>query len=442
MRDQRNSALDGLRGLAALTVVVFHVWVFARPVPGSTLETGFDKVMNEARLGLILFFVLSGYLLYGPWVRAAAERMPAPELRRYLIRRAARILPAYYLALVGSVVLLWGAADSPGVELPPASALPLFLVFGQNLSSETAMTLNPPTWTLAIEASFYLALPLLGWLALKLPPTRRAQVALPLALVAIGLGWNALTGVTAPFTKVLPTALPYFGAGMLVAVLARDRVLQARGSILLALGGAALIAVDGVMHVGLFPGPFQDLVSITLRNTIAAAGFAAILGAVVASPARVPVITARPMVALGTISYGLYLWHAPLILWLRSVDALPLTMLAALPVVLAAGVLVATASWFALERPALAWAHARTRRDTFRPVPKPRPNRVRTRRRAATVLAALSLAVLSVGCGEKEEPDLSTVEVTETATTPTTPTTTTPAPTPTVPPGTPTQPNP
>ena len=89
----RSIALDALRGLAALSVVVFHVWVYARPVPGSTLATVPDKFLNEGRLGLILFFVLSGYLLYLPWARAALDGGRAPGLGRYTLRRAARIVP-------------------------------------------------------------------------------------------------------------------------------------------------------------------------------------------------------------------------------------------------------------------------------------------------------------------------------------------------------------
>jgi acetyltransferase len=135
VRSARSLPLDALRGIAALAVVLFHVWAYARPVPGSTLETASDKVLNEGRLGLILFFVLSGFLLYMPWARATLDDRPGPALGPYALRRAARIVPAYYLAIAGAVVLLWGAADTPGVALPPAAGLPLFFVFGQNFSS-------------------------------------------------------------------------------------------------------------------------------------------------------------------------------------------------------------------------------------------------------------------------------------------------------------------
>jgi len=159
---RRSDGLDGLRGLAALAVVGFHVWLYARLVPSAAM-TGFaDHVWSAGRLGLVLFFALSGFLLYGQWVRAALGGARPPQIGAYLARRAARILPAYYLALAGSL-LLWSAAGTPGVRLPPASSLPLFAIFGQNFTSDSVMTLDPPTWTLAIEVSFYLALPLAGW---------------------------------------------------------------------------------------------------------------------------------------------------------------------------------------------------------------------------------------------------------------------------------------
>src|SRR5947208_12435707 len=128
MHEHRNRALDGLRGVAALSVLVFHVWDYARPVPHAVLDSPADYALNEGRLGLILFFVLSGFLLYRPWVRAVLRGTPNPQLGRYLICRAARIAPAYYLAVLGSVVLLWGASGTPGVHLPPPTLLPLFAV--------------------------------------------------------------------------------------------------------------------------------------------------------------------------------------------------------------------------------------------------------------------------------------------------------------------------
>ena len=93
-----------------------------------------------------------------------------PRLGRYVRARAARILPAYHVVLVVSIVLLWGLQGTPGLRLPPAGELPLFVVFGQNFSPGSVMKLNPPTWSLATEVSFYALLPAVGWLALRVAP--------------------------------------------------------------------------------------------------------------------------------------------------------------------------------------------------------------------------------------------------------------------------------
>jgi peptidoglycan/LPS O-acetylase OafA/YrhL len=322
--------------------------------------------LNEGRLGLVLFFVLSGYLLYRPWVNAAVSDDAPPRTGAYLIRRVARIVPAYYLALAGSVALLWGAAGTPGVRLPPATALPLFAAFAQNYSPSSVLSLDPPTWTLSIEASFYLVLPIVGLVVMRLGSSRRSQVALPLAVIATGLAWNWITGLAEPFDKALPAALPYFGAGMLVAVLASARPIGRRPARWLLVAGIGAVALDGALHEGLVPAAMEPLVSGTLRDFPAAAGFGAIVAAVACGEGRAAWATWTPLVALGTISYGVYLWHLPLLLGLRSVNALPLHLIPALTLVLAVTIVVATASWFGLERPAIRWAHRATRRPAER----------------------------------------------------------------------------
>jgi peptidoglycan/LPS O-acetylase OafA/YrhL len=316
-------------------------------VPHATFRSAPDYVLNEGRLGLVLFFVLSGYLLYRPWVGAAVSGGAGPRHTAYLVRRVARIVPAYYLALIGSVALLWGAAGTPGVRLPPATALPLFAVFAQNYSPSALLSLDPPTWTLSIEASFYLVLPLVGLAAMRLGSSRWSQVTPPVAMILAGLAWNSITGLAEPFDKALPAALPYFGAGMLMAALGSGRPIAPRTGRWLLVAGIGAVVLDGALHEGLAPAAVEPLVSGTLRDLPAAAGFAAI-------------------VAAGTISYGVYLWHLPLLLALRSVNALPLHLLPALVVVLATTVMVATASWFGLERPAIRWASRVTRRPAER----------------------------------------------------------------------------
>ncbi|MEY2514445.1 MAG: hypothetical protein QOJ89_1803, partial [bacterium] len=133
--DRRMASIDGLRGIAALSVFAFHGWLYTMPEPrAANRSTITDYAAHELRLGLVLFFVLSGYLLSRPWFAAALDERRPPDLRRYLRARAARIAPAYYAALTGSIGLLWGLSGTPGLRLPPAAELPLFFVFAQNTS--------------------------------------------------------------------------------------------------------------------------------------------------------------------------------------------------------------------------------------------------------------------------------------------------------------------
>src|SRR3954452_11087302 len=181
VRAQRAAAIDGLRAIAALTVVAYHAWLYTLPrITAAHRETLGDQVIHEFRLGLVLFFVLSGFLLYQPWVRSALTGVPAPRLGAYLLRRAARIVPAYYLAVAGSIALLWSVKGAPGVRFPPTGDLWTFALFAQNFSDATVLELDPPLWTLGVEASYYLALPALGWLALRLRHSGRAgQLVVP-----------------------------------------------------------------------------------------------------------------------------------------------------------------------------------------------------------------------------------------------------------------------
>jgi acetyltransferase len=358
----RRPELDALRGVAALSVLAFHAWLYSLPTPdAATSRGGGDIVLSSLRVGLVLFFVLSGFLLYGPWVRAALESEPAPRLGRYLRRRALRVAPAYYAALAGAVLLLWGLDGTPGVRLPAAGHLWRFAALAQNYGADTVMTLNPPTWTLVVEVSFYLALPLIGAVAVGLGARRGAQAAVPVALMLVGLAFNAWLAahrdLPPTLTKTLPSALPCFGAGMLAAVVLHGRRVPGRRAAAAAAGGAGLLVLNAWWHR---PGS-AGFGPVAARDALAAAGFALLLAAAVSEPVRRR-LDRRPLVGLGTVSYGLYLWHVPLLLWLRAHGLLPGSPLAALAVAGPLSGLAAVASWCLVERPALARGRRRAAR--------------------------------------------------------------------------------
>ena len=365
---RRLAPLDGLRGLAALSVVGYHVWLYTRPgLDRAARPELWDQVAHELRLGLVLFFVLSGFLLYGPWIAAALGSGPRPAVRAYLGRRAARILPAYYVAVAGSVALLWGAAGTPGVRLPDAADLPLFLVFGQNFTEHTLLTLNAPLWTLAVEASFYLLLPFVGLLALRAGRRRAVQALVPLALLGVGLAWNwqlaerAGPDLSLSLTKVLPAMLPYFAAGMLAALLVSRRRIGRRLAWALVIVGVACVGVDAWWHSAGAATGSHDLKLRIWRDLPAATGFATLLAVAARGGVADRVLGSRPLAALGTVSYGLYLWHVPVILSFTRLGVLPGGDLLALALILPVSLAIATASWRWVERPVLERVRARDR---------------------------------------------------------------------------------
>jgi peptidoglycan/LPS O-acetylase OafA/YrhL len=237
------------------------------------------------------------------------------------------------------------------VRLPSGDSLPLFLVFAQNFSRDSVLTLDPPMWTLAVEVSFYAVLPLLGIAAMRLG--RRHQTLLPIALIALGMAWTwvvSATGAFLPLTKVLPAMLPFFGIGMLAATLARGQPIDRRRARRLGVVAASALVVQVGAQL-LLPSS----VAAAVHDLPAAVCFAALV--VLASSPHAPLaLSWRPLTRIGTVSYGLYLWHVPVLWWLRARGLLPLDPIPALPVVLAPSLLLATISWICVERPAIAWA--------------------------------------------------------------------------------------
>ena len=363
----RTGALDGLRGLAALSVVAFHVWLY-RPdrVPGTRTGLG-DHFFFEMHLGLICFFVLSGFLLYRGLLRR-------PDFKPYAVRRIARIVPAYYVSIAGCLVLfaVLGLDDL----IPPTSSLPLFLAFGQNYFSDTLMEINPVTWTLCVEAAFYLLLPLIGWCAWRVGPSRWGRQALLVAsLFPIGVVWNQIAhdnGWNIILTKMLPPFLPYFACGMLLALWSERRRSLGLGalgrwvSVALVLGGFVVVAGDAYWHETGGPRAANAPLAV-FADIPAAAGFALVVCAAVAGSGwSVRWMRVRPLAWVGLVSYGVYMWHLPILLFMRRMDVWPSEFPARGLLLLAATLPVAALSWYVVERPLIEWAGRPRRRERER----------------------------------------------------------------------------
>jgi peptidoglycan/LPS O-acetylase OafA/YrhL len=347
-RSDRSDALDGLRALAALSVVAFHVWLYREDRPRGGRHALLDHVLFELHLGLICFFVLSGFLLYRAFARAALSGggRRRVDVRTYATRRIARIVPAYYASIVLCLVLY--AAAGYREMLPPADQLPLFAAFAQNYSWDAIMGINPVTWTLCVEAAFYVALPLIGLAAATFARRPSSQALLLASLVALTLAWNALAQAqewSDIAEKSLPAYAGHFAAGMLAAlwVEARRAPLGPRATAALAAAGLALVAASGWWYET--PAIAPDVRAVVLKLP-AALGFALIVAAAAAGRgAAVAWLRARPLAWAGVVSYGVYLWHLPLILLGNHLGLLPQPLPARLAIVTAAALVAGWASW-------------------------------------------------------------------------------------------------
>ncbi|HEV8190984.1 MAG TPA: acyltransferase, partial [Ktedonobacterales bacterium] len=147
-------ALDGLRAVAALSVLSYHL-LLRLHVKGTQLGTTTYNIWHYLATGVDLFFVLSGFLLFLPYARAMLTGKPLPSASRFYQRRALRILPAYWVCLVILAVLPTAAHRVP----LSFGDIATHLLMIHDAFPDYNRDLNGPFWTLAVEAQFYLLLP-------------------------------------------------------------------------------------------------------------------------------------------------------------------------------------------------------------------------------------------------------------------------------------------
>jgi peptidoglycan/LPS O-acetylase OafA/YrhL len=379
--------LDGLRGVACLTVLAAHcVGHFAPTVT----PNGVPQILAQ---GMTIFFVLSGMLIYLPFVRAMSAGTTVPT-GRYARRRLMRIFPAYVAIflvcdLVLGAVYVRNAVESAtplrdvgtGRMLAPGD-LALHLSLLQTFVPEQMQTGIPPAWSLTTELTFYAVLPPLAWLAVTCAGRRnRAALIPPLVLFVVGIvgrllvthrfAASGLSVVEAEFgpngVAVLARSLAVFAdtfaVGMVVAVLFAGtetgrwprwsaRRAGAVGWVLLAAGATGGLLLLNVQHwfVGSLTG-------------IAAAGLLLLVADPTARGSATWVSRLAglaPLRHVGECSYSVYLWHVPVIVlvaragWFHSDSLATLTGATALVALLSIALASVTFRW--IERPAMEWA--------------------------------------------------------------------------------------
>lgn len=405
---RRLAGIEGLRALAAGSIVLVHVWGFSTP-GGALGGPSLEDALSTLSVGVTLFFTLSGFLLYRPFAASIARGKPHLPIRAYAVNRVLRIAPAYLVIL--AVVSLVGAAQirhATEVGLGRLSDPVGFLQAAFLLQDYRPATLLEgigPAWSLAVEAVFYVLLPLLvvaaATLARGVAGRRRRVLVLlgpPLLLLLVGLSGKYATHLLAggprsgfdySWHSVLERSFwaqaDLFSFGMALAVVHTEfvdgRLRLPRYWRRMVLGAALAVFVPCAytMH-----GAEQSYLP---QNTGEALGIALAFATVVlvdeaAPPLRATrLLESRPFVLAGVASYSVFLWHQPIILWLRAHGltlsgwgGLAVNLVLVVPIVAA----LSAVTYAYVERPAL-----RRKSST-----SPRPSTVEESARSLPVAAA------------------------------------------------------
>jgi peptidoglycan/LPS O-acetylase OafA/YrhL len=305
----RSERVDQLRGLAALAVVVCHLAVSAyRQAPN--LDGGpwplLALVLGFGYLGVPLFFVISGFCIHLPHARALARvTTAAPDWRRFFRRRFWRLYPPYLAALVVAGALWW-AAGTPIPWLAVATQALLVHPF----HTATFDGVNPPAWTLAVEAQLYLAYPVVFWLIARLGALRALGAVLGVTMayrVGLALGPPLPEELGGPawevflarwFEWVLGAVVAEWAAGRL----ALPRVLSSPWPATVALGAGVLLE---------WYAPYYGL--YVLKEPLYGVAFALLLYAALAHERPgLGSVPGRYLAGVGVYSYSLYLLHRPI----------------------------------------------------------------------------------------------------------------------------------
>lgn len=329
------SSLEGLRAIAALGVLATH----------AAFQTGMDpaspvgSVLARFDFFVAVFFALSAFVLW--------RRRGAHSAGTYYLRRAARILPAYWLCVLTVLLFIPG-----GPWLAQLSMTQIYRVDG-------LMTGLTHLWSLCVEVAFYLVLPVLARLLDRY--TRRTRVLLILLAAVLSLGWAWLPWVEGamsqgwPNLQIWPPAYTcWFAVGMLAAEFEGVRLPRVPGLVWwsLALGIAWIAGQEWFGPLGLThpdPGEFT-------RRVLAGTAFAAVLVVPHALGPPAPWLNTALMRALGSWSYSIFLWHLPVLTIVFPLLGVPLfsgNFLLILLVTTAITVPVAAVSYTLVEQPVM-----------------------------------------------------------------------------------------
>lgn len=357
-----NPTLHGLRGLAALAVLIFH-WGETFPAFRQEISANWGivgKIVSQligfGWVGVLLFFVLSGFLLTTSNGHMAFNKK---ALGVFWARRFLRIYPAVWLQLIilSSLLGVLHGLNVPANTGQWLSNITLFV----NLPPYLPYPVNAVWWTLPIELSFYLIFPLLLLFA-----KRHSFLTLLITAMVITLAWRIAVmwyfreepgyGPVQPYLDLLPGCLAIFVMGMYAAhqsmhlsaiqqKLVITLSLAALGTLMYWLTSNASHYWNGHWMLAIW----NFSVSIVLATIVWVTG---------KNPEiRKTMLSGKLPVFFGEVSFGIYLWHFPVLLafhqWTSSWQNNPWISLLILPGILLPTLILASISYYCIERPAM-----------------------------------------------------------------------------------------
>ncbi len=245
----RLGVLDGLRAIAVLLVLWYHVWEISwLPAPW---YQWFQFIPETGFIGVPLFFFLSGFVITYPFLRADAKGQPVPTWGHFAWRRFIKIVPSYALSIVVAYAVGYAATQRVGTT-PVWQEVLTHALFVHTWWQTTYGSINGVLWTLAVEVEFYCIFPLVWWCFRRRPWLTAA------AMYAIAFAWRlslqhcCFSGVFPEYAENLPGYLDIFASGMLAAWLFVRIGHRARASRRNWIGAvvafAGIIAVVAMLH--------------------------------------------------------------------------------------------------------------------------------------------------------------------------------------------------
>ena len=313
----RIPTIDGLRGIAILLVVWFHIWEISwQPTIVPIVNISLQPFAETGFVGVALFFFISGFVLLLPYAQAHEAGRPAPSLRHFIERRVRKIVPSYLLCIGALIAIGYQTYTNATFALEDIA---VHLLFIHDWFSATSGSIDGVLWSLGVEVQFYVLFPLIVRSFVRRP------LLVTLAFFLVANAWRAWTFFTPHdfFTQrleALPAFLDIFATGMLAAWLfvrirSRHPALASRATLfsgLMLAGASAFIAlVIDCFNVRYAP-EWPQFWNAQWRTPLALAFGATALGSLFALPVLRALLANRALLFLAAISYNLYLWHQPL----------------------------------------------------------------------------------------------------------------------------------